>query len=114
MDGRLVSNTELGHIEVRGKDAEHRASDTARKRDDLDWKPYAKRLDEYLHRIEDLLWPDLIVVGEVISKKSDKFFPRLTARTKVVAAQKLNEAGIVGAAPACIPDRCPIHAEELN
>ena len=113
VDGRLVSNTELGHIEVRGKVAEHRASDSARKREDLVWKQYAKRLDEYLHRIEDLLWPDLIVVGEGISKKSDKFFPHLTARTKVVAAQMLNEAVIVGAALACISNRSPAQAEEL-
>jgi polyphosphate glucokinase len=77
VDGRLVSNTELGHIEVRGKVAEHRASDSARKREDLSWEKYAKLLDEYLHRIEDLLWPDLIVVGEGISKKSDKFSPTL-------------------------------------
>jgi polyphosphate glucokinase len=63
VDGRLVPNTELRHIEVRGKDAEHRASDNARKRDDLGWKGYAKRLDEYAYRIEDLLWPDLMIVG---------------------------------------------------
>src|SRR5215216_66072 len=102
--GKLVPNTEFGHIEVRGKDAEHRASDTARKRDDLSWKEYAKRLDEYLHRIEDLLWPDLIVIGGGISKKSEKFFPHLTARTKVVPAQMFNEAGIAGAALAGMPE----------
>src|SRR5215213_11214867 len=85
--GRLVPNTEFGHIEVRGKDAEHRAADSARKRDDLNWKEYAKRLDEYLHRVEFLLWPDLIVIGGGISKKSEKFFPHLTARTKVVPAE---------------------------
>ena len=71
-------------------------------------------VDEYLRKIEDLLWPDLIVVGGGISKKSDKFFSHLTARTKVVAAQMLNEGGIVGAALACIPDRSPAHAAELN
>ena len=58
-----------------GKDAEHRAADSARKRDDLSWKEYAERLDEYLHRIEFLLWPDLIIIGGGISKKSEKFFP---------------------------------------
>jgi polyphosphate glucokinase len=101
--GRLVPNTELGHIEIRGKDAEHRASDSARKREDLSWREYAKRLDEYLHKIEDLLWPDLIIIGGGISKKSEKFFPHLTARTKIVRAQMLNEAGIAGAALAGIP-----------
>jgi polyphosphate glucokinase len=74
-----------------------------RKRDDLGWKEYAKRLDEYLHRIEDLLWPDLIVTGGGISKKSEKFFPHLTARTKIVAAEMSNEAGIAGAALAGVP-----------
>ncbi len=112
VEGRLVPNTELGHLEIRGKDAEHRASDGARKRDDLSWKDYAERLDEYLHKIEDLLWPDLIVVGGGISKKSEKFFPHLTARTKIVAAEMLNEAGIAGAALAGIPTQAAVEAAE--
>ncbi|MBA2512462.1 MAG: ROK family protein [Rubrobacter sp.] len=103
--GRLVPNTELGHIEIGGRDAEHRASDTARKREDLSWKQYAHRLDEYLRKIEDLLWPDVIVVGGGISKKADKFLPHLTTRTEIVIAKMLNEAGIAGAALAGIPDR---------
>ncbi|CAN5548343.1 ROK family protein [soil metagenome] len=103
--GRLVPNTELGHIEIRGQDAEHRAADGARKREDLNWKQYAERLDEYLHKIEDLLWPDLIVVGGGISKKAEKFFPHLTARTAFVTAKMRNEAGIAGAALAGIPGR---------
>jgi polyphosphate glucokinase len=110
--GRLVPNTELGHIEIRGKDAEYRASDSARKRDDLSWREYAKRLDEYLHKIEDLLWPDLIVVGGGISKKSERFFPHLTARTKIVPAEMLNEAGIAGAALAGIPTQATVEAAE--
>jgi polyphosphate glucokinase len=110
--GRLVPNTEFGHIEVRGKDAEHRAADSARKRDDLSWKEYAERLDEFLHRIENLLWPDLIVIGGGISKKSEKFFPHLTARTRVVPAQMLNEAGIAGAALAGIPTETTVEAAE--
>ena len=110
--GRLVPNTELGHIEIRGKDAEHRASDSARKREDLSWKEYAERLDEYLHRIEDLLWPDLIVIGGGISKKAEKFLPHLSARTRVVPAQMLNEAGIAGAALAGIPTGATVEAAE--
>jgi polyphosphate glucokinase len=110
--GRLLPNTELGHIEIKGEDGEHRASDNARKRDGLSWKEYAGRLDEYIHKIEDLLWPDLIVVGGGISKKSDKFFPHLTARTPIVRAQMLNEAGIAGAALAGVPDRSPVQAAE--
>ncbi len=110
--GRLVPNTELGHIEIRGKDAEHRASDSARKRDDLSWREYAERLDEYLQRIEDLLWPDLIVIGGGISKKSEKFLPHLSTRTRVVPAQMLNEAGIAGAALAGIPTEATVEAAE--
>jgi len=110
--GRLVPNTELGHIEIRGKDAEHRASDSARTREDLSWKEYAERLDEYLHRIEDLLWPDLIVVGGGISKKAEKFLPHLSARTRIVPAQMLNEAGIAGAALAGIPAEATVEAAE--
>src|SRR5215211_4913444 len=110
--GRLMPNTEFGHIEVRGKDAEHRAADSARKRDDLSWKEYAKRLDEYLHRVEFLLCPDLIVIGGGISKKSEKFFPHLTARTKVVPAEMHNNAGIAGAALAGIPERAAVKTAE--
>jgi polyphosphate glucokinase len=112
VEGRLVPNTEFGHIEIRGQDAEHRASDSARKRDDLSWREYAERLDEYLHKVEDLLWPDLIVIGGGISKKSEKFFPHLTARTRVVPAQMLNEAGIAGAALAGIPTETTVEAAE--
>src|SRR5918998_502226 len=96
----------------RGKDAEHRAADSARKRDDLSWKEYAERLDEYLHRVEFLLWPDLIVIGGGISKKSEKFFPHLTARTKVVPAEMHNDAGIAGAALAGIPARAAVKTAE--
>lgn len=96
--GQLVPNTELGHIELHGGDAEVYAADAARKREDLSWKEYTGRLDEYIKAIENLLWPDLIVVGGGISKKSEKFIPHLTARTKVVPAEMLNEAGIAGAA----------------
>jgi len=110
--GRLMPNTELGHIEVRGEDGEHRASDAARKRDDLNWKEYAERLDEYLHKIEELLWPDLIVIGGGISKKSEKYFPHLTTRTKVVRAEMQNNAGIAGAALAGLPERAAVQTAE--
>ncbi|CAN5705784.1 ROK family protein [soil metagenome] len=106
--GQLVPNTELGHIELNGGDAEHYAAESARKRDDLKWKEYAGRLDEYVNAIEDLLWPDLIVVGGGISKKSEKFLPRLTARTKIVPAEMFNQAGIAGAALAGTPEANPV------
>jgi polyphosphate glucokinase len=98
VDGKLVPNTELGHLEVRGKDAELRASDRARVKKDLSWKDWAKRLDEYLDVVERLFWPDLIIVGGGASKNHEKFIPFLTIRTPIVPAQMFNDAGIVGAA----------------
>lgn len=97
-DGRLVPNTELGHIEIRGEDAEVRATDAARKREKLPWKEWAALFDEYLCTLERLLWPDLFILGGGVSKKSDRFLPHLTVRAEVVPAQLLNEAGMVGAA----------------
>jgi len=96
--GRLLPNTEFGHLNMKGKDAEHRASDAARKRDDLSWKKYAKRLDSYLGEMEMLFRPDLFIIGGGISKDSEKFIPRLTVGTRVIPAQMLNDAGIIGAA----------------
>jgi polyphosphate glucokinase len=97
-DGRLVPNTELGHIEIDGADAEHRASDAARDRDDLSWERWAKRLQHYYRTLEKLFWPDLFVVGGGVSKKADKFLPLLDLQTPIVPAALRNEAGIVGAA----------------
>jgi polyphosphate glucokinase len=108
--GQLVPNTELGHIEIRGKDAEHRASDRVREQKQLSWKEYAKRLDEYLGRIERLLWPDLIIIGGGVSKYADKFIPRLTTEARIVAAQMQNNAGIVGAALTVMPET-PVPAQ---
>jgi polyphosphate glucokinase len=96
--GKLLPNTEFGHLEMKGKDAEHRASDAARQQADLSWKKYAKRLNKYLAAMEKLFWPDLFIVGGGISKESDKYLPLLTIATPIVTAQLLNEAGIVGAA----------------
>jgi polyphosphate glucokinase len=98
VSGTLVPNTELGHLQIRGKDAERRAAESVREREGLSFKQWAKRLNEYFAALEALLWPDLIVVGGGISKKSAKFLPRLETRADVVPAQLLNEAGIVGAA----------------
>ena len=96
--GTLVPNTELGHLQIRGKDAERRAAESVREREGLSFKQWAKRLNEYFAALEALLWPDLIIVGGGISKKSAKFLPHLETRADVVPAQLLNEAGIVGAA----------------
>jgi len=98
LDGKLVPNTELGHIELDGHDAETRAADRVRISDDMSWKRWSKRVDEYLHEIERLIWPDLIIIGGGVSKEAQHFIPRLTIQTPVIAAKLQNEAGIVGAA----------------
>jgi polyphosphate glucokinase len=102
VDGILVPNTEFGHIEIRGKDAEKRASEIVREEEDLSWGKWAGRVDEYLVHMDALLSPALIIIGGGISKKSDKFLPRLTGlHARVVPAKLFNDAGIVGAAMAC-------------
>jgi polyphosphate glucokinase len=98
VDGALVPNLELGHLELDGHDAETRAADSAREREDLTWERWAKRLQRYFSAIEDLVWPDLIVVGGGVSKKHAKFLPLLDLRTPIVPAMLRNDAGIVGAA----------------
>ena len=95
--GRLLPNTEFGHLEMNGRDAEHRASDAARQREELSWKKYAKRLNKYLVEMEKLFWPDLFIIGGGISKQSEKYIPLFEIETPVVPALFLNEAGIVGA-----------------
>ena len=102
-DGYLLPNAELGHIKIDCGDAELRASDAARKREKLSWKKWAKRFDGYLNELECLLWPDLIILGGGVSKKSDKFLPYLTVQAELVTADLLNEAGIIGAALAARP-----------
>jgi len=101
IDGILVPNTEFGHIEIRGKDAEQRASEHAKEMQDLSWGKWAGRVDEYLEHMEALLSPGLFIVGGGISRKSDKFLPLLTGLTApVVPAAMHNDAGIIGAAMA--------------
>jgi polyphosphate glucokinase len=98
-DGVLVPNTEFGHIEIRGKEAEKRASEIVREEEDLTWGKWAGRVDEYLEHMEHLLSPKLIIIGGGISRRSDKFLPLLTGlRAKVTPAAMHNDAGIVGAA----------------
>lgn len=97
-DGKLLPNAEFGHLKIRGKDAETRASDAARQREELSWKKYAKRLNRYFREMERLFWPDLFIVGGGISKHHEKYLPLLEVKTPIVPAQFLNEAGIVGAA----------------
>jgi polyphosphate glucokinase len=93
-----VPNAELGHIEIDGHDAESKAAASARERDGLSWEQWAKRASKYLRTVENLLWPELFILGGGISKKPEKWVPLLKNRTPLVVAQLINNAGIVGAA----------------
>lgn len=97
-DGVLLPNTELGHLEMNGHDAEHQAAARIRDEHELSWKKWAQRVDQYLDMLDHLLWPDLIIIGGGVSRKAEKFFPYLDTRAELVPAALQNEAGIVGAA----------------
>ena len=98
MNGILFPNTELGHLEIQGKEAEKRASDRTRQEKDLSWEKWSERVNEYLERVEFLFSPDLLIVGGGVSKKHEHFLPLLKTRAQIVPAQLLNNAGLVGAA----------------
>jgi polyphosphate glucokinase len=98
VDGALVPNTELGHLQVDGHEAEHRMSETAREKRELSREDWAKRFNRYLELIEGLLWPDLIIIGGGISKTPEKFMPLLESKAEIVPATLANAAGIIGAA----------------
>ena len=100
VDGTLVPNTELGHLPLHGGVAEGYAASSVKEAEGLSWKHFAQRLEEYLHLVERLLWPDLIVIGGGVSKKSEKFLPLISVATPLVVATLRNDAGIVGAAMA--------------
>jgi polyphosphate glucokinase len=99
-DGKLVPNTEFGHLEVDGHDAEKRAAASVKDEKGLSWHEWAHRVTAYLRTLEDLIWPDLVIAGGGVSKKAEHWLPLLEVRTKVVAAALKNDAGIVGAAAA--------------
>ena len=97
-DGVLVPNSELGHVEIDGHDAETRAASSVREREDLSWEHWAKRLTTYYRKLEQLFSPELFVVGGGVSKKADQFLPLVDIETEIIPAQLRNAAGIVGAA----------------
>ena len=107
LGGELVPNTEFGHLEVDGHDAETRAAAAARDIEDLSWEEWASRVSRYLRVLENLVWPDLIIAGGGVSKRAQMWLPLLECRTKVVAAALQNTAGIVGAAAAAAESRLP-------
>jgi polyphosphate glucokinase len=98
VDGILVPNTELGHIEIKGVDAELRASSAARERENLSWRRWARRFNRYLKALERLFWPDHFILGGGAAKRFDRFEQHLRLDTPVVPAHFLNNAGIIGAA----------------
>ena len=97
-DGVLVPNTELGHLEIDGHDAETKAAYAAMERESLSWEKWAKRLQRYYSFVEFLFTPDLFIVGGGVSKHSEEFLPLLDLKTKIVPAVHRNNAGILGAA----------------
>jgi polyphosphate glucokinase len=103
-NGMLLPNTEFGHIEVDGKEAEHRAASSVKERREWSYHRWSKEVTKVLVAIENAIWPDLFIAGGGISKNADKWIPLLKSRTPVVAAVLLNSAGIVGAAMASQPE----------
>jgi polyphosphate glucokinase len=102
MNGVLVPNTELGHLELDGHDAESRAAASVRDEHGMSYKKWAQRVNRYMQHVERLFTPDLFVVGGGVSKNADRWVPLLELNTKVEPAQLLNDAGIVGAAIAAV------------
>lgn len=98
IDGRLVPNTELGHLTIRGREAETWASAGVRERKKLSWEKWARRVDAYLHLLQGYFWPDLFILGGGVSKNAKRYLSRLTLPTPTVPARMRNDAGIVGAA----------------
>ncbi len=97
-NGQLLPNTEFGHVIVKQKVAEKFASDATRKKKDLSWKKWGNRFNKYLIRLEELIYPDLIIIGGGASKKFDQFADYLSPQAEIIPAQLLNHAGIIGAA----------------
>jgi len=98
LDGELVPNTELGHLEIDGHVAEKQAAASARDREGLSWKEWAGRVDRYLDRIVFLFSPDLIIIGGGVSRKAEKWLSYVDVGVEIVPAALTNDAGIVGAA----------------
>lgn len=98
IDGRLVPNTEFGHLEMGGREAEHRASARVRMEENLDWSQWSGRVNEYLDLVHRLLWPDLIVIGGGVSESYDQFGPLLRSPAQLRPAKLGAAAGVVGAA----------------
>lgn len=102
VDGHLVPNTEFGHIEMNGIDAEKLAATVIRERENLSWQDWGKRVNQYLNYMEKIFSPDCIIIGGGVSESPERFFPYLNLKTEVLAAKMGNDAGIIGAAMAAV------------
>lgn len=111
VEGHLLPNTEFGHLPIRGKDAEHRASAKVRDDEKLSWEQWAERVNEYLAQMEFFFSPDLFIIGGGVSKRQHKFMHLLRTQAEIVPAQLLNEAGIIGAALAARELVAPLSVE---
>ena len=109
VDGRLLPNTELGHLEVRGREAEHRASARVRAEQGLSWPAWAAAVNEVLAAYHALLWPDVFIIGGGVTENWEHFGPLLVSRAEIVPAHFRNDAGMIGAAmaAAAMTERAP-------
>ena len=109
VDGRLLPNTELGHLEVRGREAEHRASARVRAEQGLSWPAWAAAVNEVLAAYHALLWPDVFIIGGGVTENWEHFGPLLMSRAEIVPAHFRNDAGMIGAAmaAAAMTERAP-------
>ena len=98
MNGKLIPNSEFGHLEIDGEDYETKASYSAKERENLSFADWAKRLTKYFNQINKLLSPDLVIIGGGISKQHEEFLPLIETNLKLVPAESKNNAGIIGAA----------------
>ena len=98
MNGKLIPNTELGHLEIDGVDYETMAAYSAVERESLSFEDWAKRLTKYFNQVDRLFSPDLVIVGGGISKQHEEFLPLIETKLKLVPAESKNNAGIIGAA----------------
>lgn len=113
-NGVLVPNSELGHLEMNGKDSEKQASYAAKEKKELSWEKWAERLQQYYTMIEFLFSPDLIIVGGGVSKNHDDFLPLLKLTAPIIPAELRNNAGIVGAAALAVQPKVKHLTETIS
>jgi polyphosphate glucokinase len=103
--GVALPGVEFGHLTMKGGDAEQYCAASVKENEKLSWKVWSERVNEYLSRVEKMLWPELIIVGGGLSDEPDKFLHRLKSRAPITTAKLVNDAGIIGAAIAATSQR---------